>query len=284
MPNLKQNAKSAPSPGTGEKRYAKSQSARDLILSTAERLYAEFGISAVSLRDIAAAAGQKNNAAVQYHFGGKDNLVKEIVNFRISSVKEKAKEIIPQLLDDKEHPQVEDYVSAFVLPFASSINEENYYPSFLSRYIMEDVCISRLLEATTASGLDELKIGVSKVLSNYPKSVIDERWEIFGVSLIHSLAIYQNARRAGVLVTPLDKFLKDFIRYHTAGLKAPVDSAKVPGDAADAREAPSNQARRGEDICAVNLQSLQNENARLKILLADVMLDNATLKEAAARN
>lgn len=52
---------------------------RRRILFAAERLIAEQGIS-VSLREIAIAAGQKNNSAVHYYFGNRDALIKAIVD------------------------------------------------------------------------------------------------------------------------------------------------------------------------------------------------------------
>jgi AcrR family transcriptional regulator len=48
-----------------------------LILDAAERLYAERGFGDVTLRDIVAAAGV-NLAAVNYHFGSKDELIAEL--------------------------------------------------------------------------------------------------------------------------------------------------------------------------------------------------------------
>ena len=42
---------------------------RELILTAAERLFAEYGVLAVSNRQVGEAAGQGNNAAVGYHFG-----------------------------------------------------------------------------------------------------------------------------------------------------------------------------------------------------------------------
>src|SRR4051794_30508618 len=51
---------------------------RELILTAAERLFAERGVLAVSNRQVSEAAGQGNNAAVGYHFGTKTDLVRAI--------------------------------------------------------------------------------------------------------------------------------------------------------------------------------------------------------------
>src|ERR1700748_728379 len=50
---------------------------RHAILDAAERLYADRGFAAVTLRDIVAAANV-NLAAVNYHFGSKDELIAEL--------------------------------------------------------------------------------------------------------------------------------------------------------------------------------------------------------------
>jgi AcrR family transcriptional regulator len=54
-----------------------SDSTRTSILNAAERLYAERGFGDVTLRDIVAEAGV-NLAAVNYHFGSKDELIAEL--------------------------------------------------------------------------------------------------------------------------------------------------------------------------------------------------------------
>src|ERR1700733_9567077 len=54
-----------------------SDRTRALILDAAERLHADRGFGEVTLRDIVAAAGV-NLAAVNYHFGSKDELIAEL--------------------------------------------------------------------------------------------------------------------------------------------------------------------------------------------------------------
>jgi AcrR family transcriptional regulator len=55
-----------------------SEITRERILSAAERLFAERGYDATSVRAIVAKA-RVNQAAINYHFGGKDGLYREIL-------------------------------------------------------------------------------------------------------------------------------------------------------------------------------------------------------------
>jgi AcrR family transcriptional regulator len=55
---------------------------KSIILDAAERLFADHGFAATSLRNIIAAAGV-NLAAVHYHFGSKEALIKAVLERRI---------------------------------------------------------------------------------------------------------------------------------------------------------------------------------------------------------
>src|SRR3546814_113664 len=61
----------------------RSGNAAEDIVRAAERLFGEDGVSLVSLRQIAIAANQVNNFAVQYHFGDKDGLIQAIFQRRL---------------------------------------------------------------------------------------------------------------------------------------------------------------------------------------------------------
>jgi AcrR family transcriptional regulator len=62
---------------------ARKPSTKDLLMNMGEQLFGRFGIDAVSLREIAAAAGQTSSNAVQYHFKDKHGLVLAILNDRL---------------------------------------------------------------------------------------------------------------------------------------------------------------------------------------------------------
>ena len=61
--------------------------ARDRLILTAERLVAEQGVD-VALRDVALAAGQRNNSAVHYHFGSRDGLLRAVLDRRNAAMEE----------------------------------------------------------------------------------------------------------------------------------------------------------------------------------------------------
>jgi AcrR family transcriptional regulator len=70
-----------------------SDHTRTAILSAAERLYADRGFGEVTLRDIVAAA-DVNLAAVNYHFGSKDELIAELfVTRSIATNRERLNEL-----------------------------------------------------------------------------------------------------------------------------------------------------------------------------------------------
>lgn len=59
-----------------------SSPTRELLLNTAERLFAEHGVAAVSNRQICEAAGQGNNYAIGYHFGSREGLLTALLHAR----------------------------------------------------------------------------------------------------------------------------------------------------------------------------------------------------------
>jgi AcrR family transcriptional regulator len=70
-----------------------SDQTRTAILNAAERLYAERGFGDVTLRDIVAAA-DVNLAAVNYHFGSKDELIAELfVSRSLATNRERLQEL-----------------------------------------------------------------------------------------------------------------------------------------------------------------------------------------------
>ena len=107
-------------------------STAERILDEAERLFAQRGVAGVSLREIALAASQRNNGAVQYHFGDKDGLVRAVFARRAAPIDRRRVELL-NLLSSTGPASVAGVVAAYVEPLADQVVAANWYVPFLSR-------------------------------------------------------------------------------------------------------------------------------------------------------
>ena len=98
-----------------------TRSTRERILRTAETLFAESGFNATSLRHITQAANV-NLASVNYHFGTKKELLKELIRERVSSVNEQRLERLRQCRcrENGKPFQLRPIVEAYVVPMVQA--------------------------------------------------------------------------------------------------------------------------------------------------------------------
>jgi AcrR family transcriptional regulator len=228
--SVTKRSKKFPSEGESKSRHpTKSSSTREQIILAAEKLFAEHGIGNVSLRDIGIAAGQKNNMAVQYHFGNRDNLVREIAIYRSRFIEEIGIGLVAKFLPGQKPPEVRDLVHAYVISLANNLDDENYFLPFLSRFFIERGGIFALRDAVPANTISVMTYVMHQMLPDFPDRIIEERWQIVMTSAVHLLAGYQTARKAGALSYPLESLLEDLVRFLSAGLQAPPEVVKKGG-------------------------------------------------------
>ena len=78
--------------------YETSEITRQHIIETAEKMFLEQGIDAVSDRAILREAGQRNLSALKYHFGGRDGLISAIRERRDLQTETRRREILEQVI------------------------------------------------------------------------------------------------------------------------------------------------------------------------------------------
>ncbi|MEW9855640.1 TetR/AcrR family transcriptional regulator [Novosphingobium sp. M1R2S20] len=79
-----------------------SSSVRSNLLDAAERLFARHGLEGVSLRQISAAAGTRNNYAVQSHFGDAAGLIRAVIERRAAQMELRRAELLGQLVGTED--------------------------------------------------------------------------------------------------------------------------------------------------------------------------------------
>lgn len=104
--------------------------AREKLILAGERLIAEQGIDALSLRQVNKAAGQKNTSAALYHFGNKEGLLLAIFDYRMAHVDARRHALL-----DRNSESVRACLEAWILPDVEEITEAEggcYHKRFLA--------------------------------------------------------------------------------------------------------------------------------------------------------
>lgn len=104
------------------------------MIDAAERIVAEQGLGAMTVRAVQEAAGQANKSAVQYHFGDRDGLLRAVVESRMAAANARRTSMLLALDEDCS---VRDLVEAYVLPLAESV--ESRRPSYWARFLLQAV-------------------------------------------------------------------------------------------------------------------------------------------------
>jgi AcrR family transcriptional regulator len=110
------------------------EATRRRITSVAERLFAQQGLDAVSIRDITERA-KANTAAIHYHFGSKHKLIVAILERRAGELAERRGVLLDKIETDAR-PELRDVIEAMVLPSAEMMADKKtggrHYIGFLA--------------------------------------------------------------------------------------------------------------------------------------------------------
>lgn len=119
------------------RRSSAGAATRIKIMEAAERLFADRGIDGVPLREIAAAAGQGNNTAVQYHFGTKERLVYGIFEYRTSLFEPQREAMLAEAEATGQLMNARVLLEILCLPHLSACDENGAHPysAFLAQYL-----------------------------------------------------------------------------------------------------------------------------------------------------
>lgn len=95
------------------------------LITAAEQLFGERGIHGVTLKDINAAAGQRNESALHYHFGSKPALVEAILVLRTRDIDAGRIERVEALLAAGQERDLTAILKALFLPMMELLGSEN---------------------------------------------------------------------------------------------------------------------------------------------------------------
>jgi AcrR family transcriptional regulator len=174
-------------------------STRAKIRRTAERLFAQYGVDPVTLRQIARAAGQSNVSAVQYHFGTKEKLLEEILAAHLDSIDRRRRE----MLDDQEQRGDAHNLALLMRTLIDPLTEKLDDPSGRA-YLQIQAGNTTQLEMRPATRLMTTRI--ARALGGETASALAER---FSVVLLFGALAERAEQEAGGVAGPQDR--SDFV-------------------------------------------------------------------------
>jgi AcrR family transcriptional regulator len=200
-------------------------------MEAAERLFADFGIEAVSARQIALAAGQRNQSAIRYHFGSKDELIVALLGRRIAEINERRAQMLdaPGVAAD-----MRALVGAIATPLAERVERDasgSAYVRFLAHLFSDRRRRDLLIEhGESAALLRRIYADLRRLASAVPEPLFSERLRLMVGGIIHALADRERLRSkggAGPFVLAPDAFLNNLIDASIGILTAPPSPATL---------------------------------------------------------
>lgn len=195
--------------------------ARDALLDAAEHVFAVQGIETASLRDISHEAGQRNNSAVQYHFGDRAGLVAAVFTRRMDAINERRLQMIAEI-DEHDRNDVQSLVAALMVPLIEYVTtHDGWYGRFLVRTEFDHFAITVKSALPVSRPVLELSRRLMDSLDYLPKNIRRHRVAKMMTHYIGAVAAWEWDRDRGVTRLTSHELTQEVLVTSCAMLLAP---------------------------------------------------------------
>jgi len=208
---------------------ATSADTKTRILDAAEQLFMEHGFEATSLRSLTSAAGV-NLAAVNYHFGTKEELFQSVLTRRLDPMNQERIDLLERLEREGKAASVEKILSAMLIPALRLARDEkrggkNFLRLVGRAYADPAPFIRHFLSQQYVEMINRYKEAFLKALPHLSRQELTWRLHFVMGALSYTLA-GTDALKLFAQVAASDKdndelLLQRLAPFLVAGLKAP---------------------------------------------------------------
>ena len=159
---------------------------KDQVMAAALRLFAEHGVSGVTVRQIAIAAGQRNHAVVGYYFGSKEALVRAVIAHGAKRIDHLRNKMLDQMEAAGGPNSLIEITRCLVrssLPDAERPWSECYNRFVVSLQLSNRALFMDALEGRWNSGYLRCQDHLRRMLPNLPPTEINQRLLFMGAAL-----------------------------------------------------------------------------------------------------
>lgn len=206
-------------------------STKDLILDAAEALFADHGFAGTSMRMITAEAGV-NLAAINYHFGSKENLLRAVLDGIVRPVNQERLDRLDLAIarSGDAGPTVEAILEAFIAPDLESIHDLGERGVIIARFLgRTSTEPASFVQQLVREQFSELGSAFHQALARALPSVPDQEvwWRLTAViAVITSMLSWRPGEDARALLDPddIEGTTRRFVAFAAAGMRAPAAS------------------------------------------------------------
>jgi AcrR family transcriptional regulator len=184
------------------------------LLEIAERMFGDFGIEGVSIRQIGLEAKAANKSAVSYHFGGRADLVRAIWTHRLPVLDQMRRALLDEITLQQKTNDRHAVVGALMLPNFQLADAQGVhrYAAFLRsvmRWREGRILRAQEMHASPASqdGLEML----SMLAADMPPSLLRWRLNYAAIAFLDMIVDRDHDLQEGHLVLPESRFLQEAI-------------------------------------------------------------------------
>jgi len=199
-------------------------STKDRILGAAEELFAQHGFAGTSLRQVTSRA-DVNIAAVNYHFGSKENLVNEVFRRRMDEMS--ARRLAALKTAVAEHPgELEPILAAFVEPALAMAQDRHGGGAFIRviarAYAEKNDGLRKFLSDQYGHVLRDFARAIAACLPQLSKEELYWRLDFLAGALTYAMADFGLIKRpAGSSeAAHRARAARELIRFAAAGFQS----------------------------------------------------------------
>lgn len=195
------------------------------LMQAAERLFGERGLHAVTLKEINAAAGQRNESALHYHFGSKTRLVQAIFADRAAAIDRVRVERVESLIGSGREHDLNAILRATFEPLTELLDTEEgiRFVRFAAQVLSDpDFDLPTVALRSGFEGINRANGLIIAALGDLPPEIAIQRQRLMIEMALTSLALW--TRRADAVENHAARafFVSSLFDAMAGAMRAPV--------------------------------------------------------------